>query len=434
MASEEVSNESRAKEDAPPPSGSPIIAIGRSLLVGDRRWCVVLSIAAVCVLSLFLRIAGISSRPYHGDEVYNIKIVRETLRVRQSDMLGSEKEGPVPVLSVPLMAYEHPLLSVYLTRLGVAACGWNAFGYRIMHVLLGVATGAALYGLARIAFGHSVGLLAMFLLCINRFHIGFSRVAIQQSDFMFFVVVAAWMFMKAMRENSGRWMLAAGVATGVAYITKEESALLLPVFFLFLLLSKNHRHWFARKELYYAFGIMLAISSVDIFRLTRASVDMNLAYYVEGIMSTHVSLCPVKFFLGELFPKSPDALPEGFAIWSMKCEYQHITMHFVTGILCLLGVAYSLPAWRNDLVRFLLIMFFVVFGFFMFGFTLAECVNPFWHAELCLFPALILAARMLVKLIERTPRFGGVAVGALLCYLAVKTVMFCSLETGPFWL
>jgi 4-amino-4-deoxy-L-arabinose transferase-like glycosyltransferase len=371
MVPEELPDESKPTEGKPESDAAGT----KPLPFAERQWWVALTIVAICLFSLFLRTADISSRPFNGDEFYNAKVVRHALRVRETQILGSEAEGPIPVLTIPLMAYEHPLLSVYLTRLSVAVCGWNAFGYRIVHVLFGVATGVVLYALAKTAFGTATGLLAMFLLCVNRFHIGFSRLAIQQSAFMFFVVLSAWMFMKAVREKSGRWMLAAGVATGTAYVTKEESALLLPVFFLFLLLSHNHRHWFGRKELYCALLCVLAIAYIDIFRLTRTSADMNLGYYFKGLLSTHVSLCPIKFFLGELLPWSPDGIPEGFEVWVMPDAYRALVMHFATGILCLVGVAYSLPAWRrDDMVRFLLIMFFVVFGFFMFGFTLAECV------------------------------------------------------------
>ena len=43
-------------------------------------------------------------------------------------------------------------------------------------------------------------------------------------------------------------MVLAGLAAGFAYLAKEESFLLLPIFFIFLVASARNRAWFGRKK------------------------------------------------------------------------------------------------------------------------------------------------------------------------------------------
>lgn len=383
-------------------------------------------VALVFVFGLLLRMVGIYSRPLNHDEICNVDVARTVLRVEQTYPLANEQETPIVTLSTPLMGYEHPLLSVYLTRLSAGVFGWNSFGERIPHVVLGAATTLMLYFLAQAAFGHATAILAMFLMSISRFHIGWCRTVQPQSALLFMVVLSLYVFWKTIESKDRRSMLLLGVATGFAYLAKEEAILLLPVFFLFLLCSGRNRFWFRRKELYLALGLTLLIGSVDLLRLFQEGprADMSMEYYLEGLVSSHVSLCPVKFFLGELFPRDPLAVSEAYADLLVQGPYVDLIMHWITGAICLVAVGYSVKDWKNDMVKLLLITFFFVFGFFMFGFTLAEANNPYWHANLCLIPALILASRMLMKLNERWGRPGAAVVCTLMLYLTFKAAYF----------
>ena len=132
-------------------------------------------VALVFLFGLLLRMEGISTRPLNYDERCNLEVAQMVMQVNQEYPLTCEPQSPIVVLSTPLMGYEHPLLPVYLTRVGAGMFGWNLFGIRIVHVVLGAATTLVLYFLTRAAFGHAAGILAMFLLSISRFHVGWCR-------------------------------------------------------------------------------------------------------------------------------------------------------------------------------------------------------------------------------------------------------------------
>ncbi len=399
------------------------------LAAASPRTRVSLQVAAVLLLGLLLRLWGTASRPLNYDETCNVRVAREVLRVTEIAPLREEGEGPIVALSTPLMGYEHPLLSVYLTRLGAGVLGWSPLGVRLPHVLLGAATTVLIYWLTSRAFGRATGLLAMYLSAVDRFHIGWSRTVQPQSVLLFMAALCLWLFWRAVESGSGRRMVLVGVAVGMAYLAKEEAILLLPVFFLFLLVSPRHRYWLRRKEPYLALALTLVIGSVDAFRLLQAKPDMNLDYYLTGIFSGGFSLCPVKFFLGDLFPQEPSAPLGGCSILLMQKTYARLVMPWVMGVVCLAAVAWSLRDWSDEVVRLLLIAFFVVFAFFMFGFTMAEEVNPYWHASLCWIPAIVLAARVLADASRRWAWLGSAVVAALLLYLTADAWAVARLTT-----
>jgi 4-amino-4-deoxy-L-arabinose transferase-like glycosyltransferase len=385
-----------------------------------------LQVGVLFALALALRMVGISSRPLNFDEQANVSVAGEVLRIREIAPLQDLSEGPIVALSTPLMGYEHPLGAVYLTRLGTAIFGWSPFGVRIVHVVLGAVAVFLVYRLTTRAFGPAAGILAMFLMAIEPFHIGWSRTVQPQSAMLCMVALSLLLFCKTVQSGDGKLMLLTGAATGFAYLAKEESSLLLPIFAAFLVLSPLNRVWFRRRELYLALLLMAGIASVDLFRLLqeKAEPDMNLAYYWMGLASGHVSLAAVKFYLGDLVMRHAELFVRLNPDFAMQADYADLVMHWVMGMLCLAGVGYAVRDWKHDAVKLLLIAFVVVCGFFTFGFTLSELANPYWHASISFIPAVILAARLLADVTRRWPRFGTVAVVSLLVYLTFKTASF----------
>lgn len=386
--------------------------------VGEKAWATWAVVAAIFAIALGLRIYGMSSRLFDGDEVANWEIAQRVFRL--SSVLAGD-DVPVLLVTTPLMGYEHPPLSVYAIRLSTVIFGDTRLGARMLHIIAGAAGVVALFFLAGAGCGRSTGIIAALLVGFDRFHIGWSQMCQPQSFLFLLVPLALLTFWTALERHDGRRMLWAGAATGLAYLGKEEAVLLLPTYFIFLLAGPSYRAWFRRKELYGALFLMLAVSSIDAFRLfqTKETPDMDFWYYLNGLMAGGISLAPIKFFLGKLFPIAPeDAVP----LLMIGFPYVELVMNLVFGALSLLGVAVSLWHWRDPFVRLMLINFFVVFVFFTFGFTPSELLNPYWHAELALFPAAILLARVLAQLSASTTGLLGVA--ALLLYFAVDAVGF----------
>ena len=106
----------------------------------------------------------------------------------------------------------------------------------------------------------------------------------------------------------------------------------------------------------------MCVASLDVFRLFQEKLrpDIEPDYYWLGLLSGHVSLSPVKLYLGELVLKNSAALSDLYPALAMQADYTDLLMHWVTGVICLASVGYALRDWRSDAVKLLLIAFFFV--------------------------------------------------------------------------
>src|SRR5262249_46240875 len=75
--------------------------------------------------------------------------------------------------------------------------------------------------------------------------------------------LAVYTFSRFLRTQRAHWLYAAGAAVGLAFYCKENSALLLPVFFAVLLTAK-YRPWLRRPEPYLAAAVFFLIVGPDI--------------------------------------------------------------------------------------------------------------------------------------------------------------------------
>jgi 4-amino-4-deoxy-L-arabinose transferase-like glycosyltransferase len=80
-------------------------------------------------------------------------------------------------------------------------------------------------------FGPLAGLAAAWLIATSDFHILYSRTALTDVPVAFFILLAVFLYWEAVRRESLRWSIAAGVATGFAWWTKYTGWLPLAIAF-----------------------------------------------------------------------------------------------------------------------------------------------------------------------------------------------------------
>jgi len=197
---------------------------------------------------------------------------------------------------------------------------------------------------------------------------------------------------------------------GLAFYCKEHSALLVPVFFVTLLLPR-YRHWLRRPHPYLACALFAAIIGADVVwnlrtdpetaRVTYSGAEVGQATYrahLQRVGGLGFSPYPMMFY-GKGAVMAAHALVTGRALVDNTAEYASVNPALGVVLLgSMLLMAFRRPG--QDAVRaFLLIMGWGIFALF----TLIEQGNPPYRldpvswvwVETTIVPAVILAGACL---------------------------------------
>jgi 4-amino-4-deoxy-L-arabinose transferase len=361
-------------------------------------------------MALVLRIVGIDSLPHNYDEPWNIRII-DSIHFANFDL--------------PLYAFQHPPLSVYVLKVGVLLFGENNFGYRFMNALVGACSVLLIYDLARRGFGRRAGLLSALLLATNRFHIGWSRQVNQEVLYLALVVLSLSLFWRVYQGRRGWLML--GVVGALALLAKELSVMLLPVFLLFLVTGERGRRLLVQRDLYVGLAVFLGVALLIL--LYGIQHPGRAETYLHGnilrMANVGFSVEPLEFFLR---PSTTHDIPLAEA-------WRYPYMFWPTGVLLLAGVLYSASQWKQDFVRLMLTIFGLYFVFFTFVGNDPGRTPPhsgeFWWVDVALIPAIALTARMLLDFEQRSRRIRRVS-WIVPVYLVANAVFFVGItKNGP---
>lgn len=220
------------KTDEQPTSGGP------PRRDGWGRWETI-AFVAIVLFAAVIRLVHLSDPPsLVFDEVYYAK---DACFYAGNEPSACEFEGTDEQTAV------HPPLGKWLISAGVAAFGYDSFGYRIVPALAGALTVALMFLLARrLSRSLLVATLAALLLAIDPLHFVQSRVSMLDI-FLPMFALAALLFLvidrdrliaraKSPPERDGKtghgllrrpWRIAAGAAAGAAVATKWSGGLVL---------------------------------------------------------------------------------------------------------------------------------------------------------------------------------------------------------------
>ncbi|MBI2639384.1 MAG: glycosyltransferase family 39 protein [Candidatus Sungbacteria bacterium] len=160
--------------------------------------------------------------------------------------------------------HDHPPLVFLIQHFFIRLFGENVIAFRLPSVLFGVASVLFLYLVARRFFSYEAALIAAGLFAVNVNHVFISRVGMQESYVIFFMLASIFFFLKALGRDS--YFLHAGIAVGLALLTKYTAVILFPIFGLYLLLVRPRL--FLNKKLWFGFCVALAVfSPVIIYNL-----------------------------------------------------------------------------------------------------------------------------------------------------------------------
>ena len=373
----------------------------------------------IIVLALLLRLHLAATEPYVHDEINTSIPLSQTISFAPDH------------LQLPLRGQNHGALPAYVVKASSTVFGTTPLGYRLMHVLLGLATIGLVYRAAREWSGPVAARWAAALLGFNEYYLAVSARATAHAPHLFFAAVAVVAFGMFLRAQRPGYLYAAGVSTALAFYCKEHAALLLPMFLLSLL-HPAYRRWLRSPHVYLAASLFLVLLAPDLLwnlttdpetaRVSYGSADVGQATYSQHLRRIGgVGLSPYPaMFYGRSAVQGLSTLVTGRALADETPEYPSMDPALGAVLLAAVLVTAIRPAGRARPVSFLLLVFWGLFGFF----TFIEKGNPpgrldpvswIW-VEATMVPAVIVTAVWLSSLTGRFRIATWALCGALLVF------------------
>lgn len=215
-----------AAESAPDAAGPAVSASAP----GRRRihwaWLV---LAAIIMLAAILRLSNLEA--VGQANTYYTAAVEGMLQSPSNFFFGAaEPGGSVTV--------DKPPVGLWLQVLSAALFGVNGPAVVLPQVIAGVLSVLVLYALVRRHFGETAGLIGALALAVSPVAIAVDRNNTMDSTLVLVVLLSAWAFVRATDSGRLRWLILAGVLTGVAFNIKMLQAYLpIPAFFALYVFS-----------------------------------------------------------------------------------------------------------------------------------------------------------------------------------------------------
>ena len=124
------------------------------------------------------------------------------------------------------------MLYSYLSMPFIAIFGLNEFSVRLLAAVLGSLALLVFYSLARRIRGEGFGLLALFLLATNPWHIQISRWALESNILPFFLLLGIWLLVLAREHDSIRYLVLSAASFALALYAYGAAFIFLPIFFI----------------------------------------------------------------------------------------------------------------------------------------------------------------------------------------------------------
>lgn len=365
----------------------------------------------IFVAALLPRLYLATTAPYIHDE--------ENASIPRSRLISFAPDD----LNLPIRSQNHPALPAYFVKFSSTFFGTRPLGYRMLHVMTGMATIALIYLLAVQWYGVVAGRWAAALLAFNEYYLDVSSRATAHVPHLFFLALTIYAFARFLRSQRAAYLYGAALALGLAFYCKEHSALLLPVFVL-AVLQRQYRHWFRGTHVYLASALFLLVIAPDLLWNATAGEGIAQATYgdhLQRIGGLGLSPYPLAFY-GRSVVRWLHPIITGRPFVDLTSEY--LSMNAVFGALLLGAAVTATVRWRVLENRgFLVILFWFVFGFFTSiqpGGSPKDLDPVSWiWVDVTIFPAVILAGALLARAAGRVRRVALGGVAAAFLYAAV---------------
>lgn len=162
--------------------------------------------------------------------------------------------------------FDHPPLASYSIGLTTALLGQTSFGIKTAAALW--ALGWNLMWLRLILDMYGDRRLAFWSLAALNLTVLYEASGVgptPDAPMLFAWIGTVWAIWRLTASGDGKWWFVAGAFMGLSWLSKYAGVLLLPVVFLYVLLSPGQRHWLLKPQPYLAALLALAIFAPVIY-------------------------------------------------------------------------------------------------------------------------------------------------------------------------
>lgn len=298
----------------------------------------VLCMIPVLLAGLLLRLDSLKLPSLSHDET-GMALLAKELSVRGYPV---KTIGPI---AKSLTTYE---LLPYPIAFSIALLGASDFTVRLPALVLGVATILLICYVGTQLWHAGVGILAAAIYACSPFAILWGSNAFHPQQTQFFALLASYLFYKSIatgaQEIKPKYLYGTSVCFIVAYLSWEGTGLLLPAFFICLLIARGKDYsWLQNGHLWLAVGVAGLVVYVQ---LSRRILE-NVPYIVigKGLTGTTLSL----FFLDPLYDP-----------WFYMQNVLFSGYHILLTMLLIVGFPYVLT---NSGMRYYCTLLLVLIGF-----------------------------------------------------------------------
>lgn len=222
----------------------------------SKYWLIV-----ILLFAAILRLYGLERGDTVNDEVFYAFRAIGLLDFDKAEVQTTPLEWYDPNIPwwAPLSFHDHPPLVFWVQYIFMKIFGDERWAFRLPSALLGLISVYLVYLIGKKLFSQNAGFVSAVLFAITLNNVYISRTGMQESYVIFFMLLASYLFLK----NYFVWT---GIILGLAFLTKYNTFILVPIFLTYLLLYQ--RNVFLNKKFWLGtFLSILIFSPVIIYNI-----------------------------------------------------------------------------------------------------------------------------------------------------------------------
>ena len=129
-----------------------------------------------------------------------------------------------------LSFHDHPLGFFWSQHISISVFGENTWALRLPTVLFGLGSLLLIFFISKQFFDKKTAYLATLLLAVQPYHVWISRIGLQDSQVIFFMLLSLWLWLLAWQKNKLWLWLVWGAVLGLAIMTKYTALIMILIF------------------------------------------------------------------------------------------------------------------------------------------------------------------------------------------------------------
>ena len=375
--------------------GSPRAATASTLWSDTSRnwWLEAVAFLLILALAIFLRTYRFNTIP-PGIYVDETNGALDALRILEGDKASPFGTG----------WYGTPNGYIYYMAGMIKVFGATWLGLKLISLIPAILSVAAIYFLGRLVFGPMVGLSAMLLMAVSRWHLSMSRWGWNETAPPLFQILATFFLIRGLRDRRAFDYALSGLLMGISMYTYLSARLAAATILLYILywilsdpsgiLASLRRSWLG----FVLFGLAalvafapIAVTYVkDPFAMNNRVAEISIFRDIRDQGSVKPLLQNIgdilKFFHQTGDHQGKHNLPD-----------EPMTDP-ITGLFFAIGLAYSILRWRDQ--RYFLLITWLVFGLAG-SFLSSQHESPQSYRALTALPAVALMAADMLDRVTR---------------------------------